>query len=83
MKSLKKDCETLIGSKDIILSGFLLVDKPDIAAVDVISGNQPRNLAISKINQRYCVEVLLIWFQCFFVLRDLRPCMNFLSFVEQ
>lgn len=63
----------------------MLCDRPDVADIPVINGNEPRNSQLRQINERYCVEVLLIWFQCLFKQSDtnsMQFCNNFLSFVE-
>lgn len=40
----------------------MLKEQADLEQVGVIDGDAPRQKSLEKINQRYCVEILLIWF---------------------
>jgi hypothetical protein len=72
VKSILDDATRLIIANDsqIIRPGFLLKENEDLASVEVIAGDHTRQSSLEKINTRYCIEVLLIMFQCFFVLKN-------------
>jgi len=83
LQTLQQDCSSLIGSSDKIDSSFIMSDRSDVNHIDAVFGNEPRNKSLEMINTRYCVEILLIWFQCLFLQKDFKTCSKFLSYVEQ
>lgn len=57
-------------------------DNLDVACYSHVQGDTVRRTSLDTLNARYCIEILLVWFQCYFQLGQFQLCSSFLSFVE-
>lgn len=59
-------CWELLKPVEYPNGGLLLNDSSDVAGFDIIQGDYHRQVSLKKLGKRYCIEVLLVLFECLF-----------------